>query len=477
MPKPTDIRPIAASVYFLPVATRVPLKFGPETLTHVTVARVKLAVADRSGRTAVGWGETPLSVQWTWPSTLSTESRLNAMKQFTLDLAEAWAGFDAFGHPMEVGHDFIEEMLPVLLAQMQSQMSDLKSHMPHLAALVCCSPFDLALHDAFGKLHGLPVYDTYNKRYMSRDLAAFLTPAEQGDVSFSGLFPSDFLVAKPPVVMKAWHLVGGLDLLEEYERTGNEPSDGYPVTLRQWIERDGLTCLKIKLRGNDRAWDYQRLVSVGTILNETPGEPTSAGGGGWLTADFNCTVSDPAYVNAILDHLRDEYPRLYQMILYVEQPFPYDMEQNRIDVHSVSARKPLFMDESAHDWKFVKLGRSLGWTGVALKTCKTQTGAILSACWAKAHGMTLMVQDLTNPMLAQIPHVLLAAHTGTIMGVETNGMQFYPDASAPEAVVHPGIYRRQNGCVDLATIHGPGFGYRLDEMKRELPAPAIEISA
>ena len=29
-------------------------------------------------------------------------------------------------------------------------------------------------------------------------------------------------------------------------------------------------------------------------------------------------------------------------------------------------------------------------------------------------------------MLAQISHVLLAAHAGTIMGVETNSMQFYP---------------------------------------------------
>ncbi len=160
------------------------------------------------------------------------------------------------------------------------------------------------------------------------------------------------------------------------------------------------------------------------------------------------------------------------MMLYVEQPFPYDLETHRIDVHSVSARKPLFMDESAHDWRLVRLGRSLGWTGVALKTCKTQTGALLSLCWAKAHGMTLMVQDLTNPMLAQIPHVLLAAHAGTIMGVETNGMQFYPDASRPEAAVHPGLYRRREGMLDLSTIQGPGFGYRVDEIRRELPEPA-----
>jgi hypothetical protein len=180
----------------------------------------------------------------------------------------------------------------------------------------------------------------------------------------------------------------------------------------------------------------------------------------WLTTDFNCTVTDPEYVNEILDRL------------VVEQPFGYDLERNRVDVRAISARKPLFMDESAHDWRLVRLGRSLGWTGVALKTCKTQTGALLSLCWAKEHHMTLMVQDLTNPMLAQIPHVLLAAHAGTIMGVETNAMQFYPEASSLEADVHPGLYCRRHGEIDLRTIAGPGFGYRVDEIGRSLPAPA-----
>jgi hypothetical protein len=137
----------------------------------------------------------------------------------------------------------------------------------------------------------------------------------------------------------------------------------------------------------------------------------------------------------------------------------------------VSARKPLFMDESAHDWKFVRMGRELGWSGVALKTCKTQTGALLSLCWAKAHGMTLMVQDLTNPMMAQISHVELAAHAGTIMGVESNGMQFSPDASLPEQAIHPGLYRRRHGVLDRSTVSGPGFGYRVAEIARQLPEP------
>ncbi len=296
---------------------------------------------------------------------------------------------------------------------------------------------------------------------MNWDLSTYLEPADGSDVSFAGLYPEDFLVMPRVDSLPAWHLVGGLDPLDESELTGSEPDDGYPVLLRDWIKRDGLKCLKVKLRGNDAPWDHARLVAVGEIAIED--------GVDWLTADFNCTVTDPAYVNGILDQLVVAHPRIYGMILYVEQPFPYDLEKHRIDVHSVAARKPLFMDESAHDWHLVRLGRSLGWTGVALKTCKTQTGALLSLCWAKAHGMTLMVQDLTNPMIAQIPHVLLAAHAGTIMGVETNAMQFYPEASKVEAEVHPGLYQRRDGQLALGTIDGSGFGYRANEIERELP--------
>jgi L-alanine-DL-glutamate epimerase-like enolase superfamily enzyme len=464
--KTTDVRPRATELYLLPVETRVPLKFGPETLTYVTCARVRLEVADGQGRVAEGWGETPLSVQWVWPSQVSYHERHETLKHFCVLLAEAWAGFEASGHPIEVGHAFQQQVLPALLEQVNREREGAEP-MPWLAALVCCSAFDIALHDAYGVLHQVPVYETYGPPYMNRDLASYLEPIAGSAVSFRGRYPRDYLVSPRPDRLPAWHLVGGLDLLTEDELTGNEPQDGYPVVLTDWIARDGLKCLKIKLRGNDAEWDYQRLVRVGEVA--------IAGGVNWLTSDFNCTVTDPGYVNAILDRLMVEHPRMYGMILYVEQPFPYELEEHRIDVHSVSARKPLFMDESAHDWRLIKLGWQLGWTGVALKTCKTQSGALLSLCWAKAHGMTLMVQDLTNPMLAQVPHVLLAAYAGTIMGVETNAMQFYPDASRPEEAVHPDLYRRRDGCVGLGTIQGPGFGYRLAEVERELPAPEAQF--
>jgi hypothetical protein len=49
---PTDVRVVGAELYLLPVHTRMPLKFGAETLHTVTCARVRMHVRDRAGRTA-----------------------------------------------------------------------------------------------------------------------------------------------------------------------------------------------------------------------------------------------------------------------------------------------------------------------------------------------------------------------------------------------------------------------------------------
>ena len=120
----------------------MPLKFGGETVTYVTCARCKVKVQDRNMREAEGWGETPLSVTWVWPSSLGYEERHESLKEFCVKLAEAWACFDSYGHPLEVGNEFNTKQLPNLL---QEHNADREEPMPWLAALVCSSLFDICL--------------------------------------------------------------------------------------------------------------------------------------------------------------------------------------------------------------------------------------------------------------------------------------------------------------------------------------------
>src|ERR1051326_1171030 len=121
MRTPTDMRIAGIGLAFLPVQTRVPLKFGAEIVTSVACARVCISVMDDKGHHAKGWGETPLGVQWAWPSKIPCETRNQAMQDFCLRLAEAWLEFNVIGHPLEIGFDFAEQILPVLVARFNQQ--------------------------------------------------------------------------------------------------------------------------------------------------------------------------------------------------------------------------------------------------------------------------------------------------------------------------------------------------------------------
>lgn len=460
MAKDGDMNVRGAALWILPVRMRTPLKFGSQVMESVLCARVAVEVADRAGRRAVGWGETPLSVAWGWPSTADYRPREEAMVSLAAACTRAIPTWPAGGHPLEIGSGFRRQELDRLAAECSPP--GWSEPIPELAALICLSPLDLALHDAYGVLHGCDTFRTFGPEHLTLDLAELLGGGPEV-ASFRKRYPQEFLVHHPPTRLLAWHLVGGLDPVDDGDRTGREPDDGHPVTLEEWIAQDGLSCLKVKLRGTDLAWDVDRLLRVGAC--------GLARGVRHFCADFNCTVEDPAYVIAALDAITAACPELAARVLYIEQPFPAEFSRSPQDVRQVSERMPLFLDESAHDWRCVAEGCRRGWNGVALKTCKTLSGAILSLAWAKSQGMDLMVQDLTNPMLAAIPHLRLAAQAGTIAGVETNAMQFYPEASVPEAVVHPGAYRRRRGTVDLASFTGPGLGMRVEEIGRVLPEP------
>ena len=92
MAHPTDIRIVDFSLQFIPVQTRMPLKFGTEVLSSVTCARVCVIVENNLGQKVEGWGETPLSVQWVWPSEIAYAERHDTLIEFCKLIAKRWDG-------------------------------------------------------------------------------------------------------------------------------------------------------------------------------------------------------------------------------------------------------------------------------------------------------------------------------------------------------------------------------------------------
>ena len=85
---------------------------------------------------------------------------------------------------------------------------------------------------------------------------------------------------------------------------------------------------------------------------------------------------------------------------YVEQPTPRDLGAYTDTLHDVAARVPVVVDESLDDLENLDWIHRLGWSGLAVKTCKGHTHSLLAYCWGRYHRLYLTLQDLTNPGLA-----------------------------------------------------------------------------
>jgi hypothetical protein len=114
------------------------------------------------------------------------------------------------------------------------------------------------------------------------------------------------------------------------------------------------------------------------------------------------------------------------------------------------------------------LALGLGWSGIALKTCKCQSIELLLAAKAHAKGIPYTIQDLTNPGLALLHSAGLAARLRPMMGFEANSRQFFPDASVAEREVHPGIFTVRDGLIRTDSLRGSGLGYQVERMSRPI---------
>jgi L-alanine-DL-glutamate epimerase-like enolase superfamily enzyme len=445
---PTDIRIEDVSYSYEEFRYRAPYKFGGRAVDRVTLLNFTCAVRTMNGRAAKGFGSMPLGNVWSFPSdVMSYDTTLNAMKALAARIAKITSAYPEAGHPLDINRALEPAYLQA--AAEVTKTLGLAEPIPKLCTLVTASPFDAAIHDAYGKVHGLNCYSTYGPEFLGHDLSLDLGP------DFRGEYLNHYIPKDPKPRLAVFHSVGALDPLEASDLT-RRLDDGLPETLPEWIRYNGLTHFKIKLNGNDLDWDVERVLRIDRIVTE---DLQKRGVAQWAySLDFNEKCPNVGYVLDFLHRVKERTPRGFDRIQYLEQPTARDLKAHRANtMHEAAKLRPVVIDESLTDLESLLLAREMGYTGVALKACKGQSQAMLMAAAAQKYKMFRCVQDLTCPGASLIHSAGLAAHVPGVTALEANAREFVPAANRPWENKFPGIFHITDGTMDTSGLTGPGL--------------------
>ena len=448
-PRPGDIHVLEVHHDFEDFRLRMPYRFGGRTITHLTLLNVSVLVRNGRGRQARGASSMPMGNAWAFPSSRVTHDQsLGAMRMLAERIASITAQHRQRAHPIDLYRGL--EPLYLEAAARVSAENRLTEPMPKLCVLVVASAYDLAVHDAFGKVNGVDTYHAYGPEFMGRDLGHYL-----GE-DFKGEWLDRYLRRSPAPYLHLYHSVGASDPLDSL-KGAPALEDGLPQTLAEWIAAEGLTHFKVKLNGDDLRLDANRMADIERVVSAGQGKRRVRD---WkYSLDFNEGCRDVDYLLDFLGEIERRAPSVTARLQYVEQPTSRNLAgPPRILLHRASRKVPLVADEALVDLESFRLAREVGYTGVALKTCKGQSRSLLLAAAAQKYGAYLCVQDLTCPGLSLAHSAGLAAHLPGVHAIEANSRQYIPSANQRWMTQFPDLFRISEGRMGTAGLTGIGLG-------------------
>lgn len=447
--KPTDIRLEDISFGYDEHIFRAPVGFAGAVVSRATMVTVRCSVRTAGGKVAHGFGSMPFNHTFSFPSkSLANEIKNNAMKALAAEIAKLTGGYRDFAHPLEINWDLAPEYLKAAAAV--SERMRLADPIPKLCTLVTAAAFDAAIHDAFGKAHGINCFDTYGPEFMNHDLSRYLGG------EYKGKYPGDYFLRQHKPRMTLCHLISAVDPIEDFQNK-NPIKDGLPETLPEWINYNGLLEFKIKVNGTDLSWDLDRVVHIDKVTTQTQQE---RGVKDWAyVLDFNEKCPHVEYFIQFCRQLKEKIPIGYRRIKYTEQPTARDLKAHpKNDMHDASKLCPVVIDESLIDLDSLLLARDMGWTGAVVKSPKGLSHMILMASVAGQQKIFLAGGDMSCPGAALIQTANLQARVPTITALEANARQYLPEANKGWETRFPGMFRITGGLLRTEEVSGPGLG-------------------
>lgn len=328
-----------------------------------------------------------------------------------------------------------------------------------------------AMMDGVARVRGQSVFELLQSLSLGLRPSAIFSELD-------GMALAEAMPTQPLEQLAIRHTVGMVDPITADDLDSHErPNDGLPETLEDYIERDQLSYLKIKLGGDVDA-DCARLEKIGSVMLRV-GRPIA------FTLDGNEQFQSLADFADFTSRLRSSgsISSMLDQALFIEQPLDRRMtfenppDQAAFDEIGV----PLLIDE-ADGWTTAFYeAMALGYRGVSHKNCKGVFRSLLNAMLATRRNRTAgfetyfqSAEDLTcMPVLSLNADLALIAALG-VGHCERNAHHYFAglghlsqrDADAARAA-HPDLYGLDHGVVRLRThtgflsartANGPGFG-------------------
>lgn len=463
--------------------TRMPFRFGVITMRAAPLLTLAAEVKGGRGARATGYAADFLAYRW-------FDKRPE--KSLVDNCADLLCAVDA-AQSLYVGAGERGPLSPFELwrqTQPETERRALAFGLQPARGAFGPSMVERAVIDGVGRRTGRSYFELVWNGLLGTDLGA-ITPALQGRRV------REFLPAQPLDRPQVRHTVRLLDPITAADVRG-PVADGLPETIEDYLERDGIRCLKIKV-GGALEEDLPRLEEIAAVL-ERRGRRFG------ITLDGNEQFKTPDDFLALLEAIRaaPALRRLWDKVLFIDQPLDRAIALEpgvAPALRALGRDQPVIIDEADDRVRAFEEATLLGYRGISHKDRKGIYKSLHNLALAAAHNASvgraelfLSAEDLTNlpvvPLQADLASVALLG----IAHVERNGHHHFRGLGHLSAIeksaalpAHPDLHERRggevfprvtDGMLACASLQVPGIGFAaLPDMAAMTPVKDWEFGS
>ena len=445
--------------YMRNVRTRMPFKYGQATLTSVPILHTLMDVELEGGTRSRGMAADILPPKW---------FDKDPAKDYEHNVGDLiWGARAAAAAYAEAGKTAKSVFATWRQGYADSLAAGEGQHLNHLTSAHGSSLMERALIDGVGRALGATYHEMLRENTLGVEFSLIHPELE-------GVMPADVIAPAPLGRIFVRHTVGLADPIWTGEIAGEERlEDGLPQSLEEYIEEQGISYFKIKVNG-DLEGDLERLRRIAELLDRADAPYH-------VSLDGNEQYKEMEAFLDLMGRMQEDrsLERFHASIIYIEQPLDRAAALDPAlepGIRSVSASKPMVIDESDEDLGVFKAAVELGYLGVSSKNCKGVLKALTNQALARrlGEGYFLTGEDLMNlPIVALHQDLVHLAALG-IVHAERNGHHYVrglDHLSDSERrgcrFRHEGLYRQRDdalvldirrGRIELGSLQLPGLG-------------------